>query len=535
MAHACYSQNITITTAYDNLGEDALAYSLNECSISTLFTHFDLVEVIKRLGDKVSTLKNVIFSGNPNTDFLKPLKATYKSINFFTVDEVKALGQSKPVADNPPTPQDICCIMYTSGSTGTPKGVLITHSNLVAAMAGCHAVVKESLKTGEEYLAYLPLAHILEYTIEHVCIFSGLPLGYGSPRTLTDILVRNCKGDIGELKPVFMAGVPAVWETIRKGILSKLENASPIQRLIFNRCVAWKSYLVSKGYEGSFLNFAFKKIRDGTGGRLKLAVTGGAPIAPQTQEFLSVTLCNIVQGYGMTESCGTISIQRTDSRGVYSSVGSPFPCCEVKLVAYNQYNPNPTDGSAPQGEVWARGQNIMKGYFNRPDLTAETISSDGWLMTGDIGEWRPDGSLSIIDRKKNLIKLSHGEYVAIEKLESEYRTSQYVLNMMIYADPLESHVVAIIIPKEEACKKLAESLKVDLADYNNSEFLKKVSEDFIRIAKDAKFKGAENLNSFKFVNDEWTADNDMLTAAQKLNRNAIVKKYKEDIKKLYKD
>jgi long-chain acyl-CoA synthetase len=155
----------------------------------------------------------------------------------------------------------------------------------------------------------------------------------------------------------------------------------------------------------------FKKIQDGTGGRLKLALSGGAPMAAETQEFLNITLCTILQGYGMTESCGSIALQPVSDKSVYGIVGSPFPSCEVKLVASTNYNPNPKNGARPAGEVWVRGGNIMRGYYKQPKTTAEALTVDGWLMTGDIGEWREDGSLAIIDRKKNLVKLAHGSSI----------------------------------------------------------------------------------------------------------------------------
>jgi long-chain acyl-CoA synthetase len=237
---------------------------------------------------------------------------------------------------------------------------------MVAAVAGSVPLLAEasdSDKSGGVYLAYLPLAHVLEFVVEHTCIFSGFQLGYGSPRTLTDASVRNCLGDIRELRPTFMAGVPAVWETIRKGVQAKLESATPAQQFVFKKAYDLKKGLMRAGLPHHFMDKSvFKKIQDGTGGRLKLALSGGAPMAAETQEFLNVTLCTILQGYGMTETCGAISLQPFSEKAVYGIVGAPFPCTEVKLVKTNTYNPNPRDGSRPAGEVWVRGPNIMKGY-----------------------------------------------------------------------------------------------------------------------------------------------------------------------------
>lgn len=181
---------------------------------------------------------------------------------------------------------------------------------MVAAVAGAVPVLSEAFTPSSEkvYLAYLPLAHVLEFTVEHTCLYYGFQLGFGSPRTLTDSSVRNCKGDIRELRPTFMAGVPAVWETIRKGVQSKLSSASDTQKYLFEKAYKLKRRLMVAGLPYHFMDKAiFAKIQDVAGGRLKLALSGGAPMAAETQEFLNVTLCAMVQGYGMTESCGTLS------------------------------------------------------------------------------------------------------------------------------------------------------------------------------------------------------------------------------------
>jgi long-chain acyl-CoA synthetase len=534
MAQACYSQSITITTAYDNLGDDALIYSLNEGEITTLFTQTDLLKVVTKIGDRAPTLRNVIYSGEMTAAELQRIKDLCPQFQFYPMAQVQELGRLNPVPAVAPEPEDICCIMYTSGSTGNPKGVMLSHANVVAAVAGAVSGVFQYVSNDGCYLAYLPLAHVLEFTVEHSCMFQGIPMGYGSPRTLTDTSVRNCKGDLGELQPSFMAGVPSVWETIRKAIVAKLEQASPMEKYVFKKAYNLKKQLMRSGLPTTYVDQTiFKKIQAITGGKLVFALSGGAPIAYETQEFLSVTLCQIIQGYGMTESCGTLCVQPIREKSVYGLVGAPFPSVELKLVAAMGYEPNPTDPSIPpRGEIWARGKNIMKGYFKQPELTAEAMQ-DGWLMTGDIGEWRPDGSLAIIDRKKNLVKLSHGEYVAIEKMEAQYKTSKYVNNLCIHADPVKSHVVALILANELEIQKLAKSLGVDEEDYSNKDLIAAVVKDLAVAASHAEFKGAEILKVITLVKGEWTPDNEMLTAAQKLNRKAVLAKYETDLIKMY--
>jgi long-chain acyl-CoA synthetase len=171
----------------------------------------------------------------------------------------------------------------------------------------------------------------------------------------------------------------------------------------------------------------------------------------------------------------------------------------------------------------------MKGYYKQPKTTAENLTEEGWLMTGDIAEWQADGSIKIIDRKKNLVKLSHGEYVALEKLEAQYKTSKYVLNMCVHADPLESKIVAVIVPIPAELAALQKELGV--TELNDPKVLKVLGEDFAKAAKSADFKGAEILKTFLLVEGEWTAENEMLTAAQKVR--LMFSNHRSNVRKLF--
>ncbi|RHZ69760.1 hypothetical protein Glove_279g36 [Diversispora epigaea] len=540
VTHGCFSQGMTIVTAYDTLGESGLAHSMNETEVTTIFTNADLLPTIKIVAGKVPSLIYVIYDGKPKGNILEEIKESFQKIQFISLDELKELGRKNPVAPNPPSAQDYCCIMYTSGSTGNPKGVMLTHANIVAAVAGVNKMLQPTLVTiglDNSLLAFLPLAHVLEFTVEHVCIFWGVTLGYGNIRTLTDASVRDCLGDIRAFKPTLLVGVPAVWESIRKGVLAKVNAGSPALQKIFYAAFKTKGWLLRRGLPAGILdNVVFNKIKDQTGGRLKYALSGGAPVSPETQEFLTITVCPILQGYGLTETCGMCGIDSPDVLR-YGTVGSPVPCLEVKLVDEPNSGYLSTNLPCPQGEIWIRGNCITEGYYKNEALTRESFTEDKWFQTGDIGEWKQDGSLAVIDRKKNLVKLSNGEYIALEKLESIYKSILYVSNICVYADSFQTRPVALIVPLYDRIMELAKEkglghLNVEEL-YKNKEICTGILNACSAQAKKADLKPAEIISAITLVPDEWTSQNGLLTAAQKLKRKDILEKYKEELDHMY--
>ncbi|KAK9766017.1 long-chain fatty acid-CoA ligase [Basidiobolus ranarum] len=539
MSQACFSQNLTIVTAYETLGADGLKHALNEGEISVIFTTAELLKVISDIAADVPTLKHVIYmdeAKNPMVDSLK----TNSNLGVHTYEEIRKLGVENPTESNLPEPEDLACIMYTSGSTGNPKGVMLSHANIVAALAGVDKFIRAFVDPDSDVLiTYLPLAHILEFLVENYAMFLGLPMGYGNPRTLTDTSVRKCKGDLRELRPTVMCGVPAVWESIRKGVISQVEGSGKITQVLFDLALRNKSFLNSYGIPTSILDtIVFNKIKEATGGRLRFALSGGAPIAPATSEFLTTCICPIIQGYGMTEATAMATFMNPEITTSKSN-GPPVPCCEIKLVDVDETDYRSTN-DPPQGEVWVRGPAIMKGYFKNEELTKEVLTEDGWLMTGDIGQWLPDGTLGIIDRKKNLVKLSNGEYIALEKLESFYKTSSYADNICLYADSFKSRPVGILVCSKSKLEEIAkqqgisdiESLsRKELSE--NDQIRKVILQDMNRIAKKNKFVSAEMLHDVFITDEDWTSENNLLTAAQKLKRREIVNRYKEKIEALY--
>lgn len=298
IAHACASISTTIATAYDTLGEDGLAHSLNEPNCVGLFTNAELLPTLQRVLARTPSVKFVIFDGEPTQALMDSLHAVRDSIQVFSLDKIRELGKAlaEDVLDaRRPTKEDTALIMYTSGSTGAPKGVCISHANLVASVGSVYVLLGHHLTYEDSYLAYLPLAHVLEYIVELIMIYVGMPSGYGRVKTLTDASVRNCKGDIGAFRPSIMVGVPAVWETIRKGILAKVNAGGTIKKGLFNGAMTAKKRntpVLSQLADSVVLS----GVRAATGGRLRIALSGGAAISRETQEFLTTALVTVLQG-----------------------------------------------------------------------------------------------------------------------------------------------------------------------------------------------------------------------------------------------
>ena len=230
-------------------------------------------------------------------------------------------------------------------------------------------------------------------------------------------------GDLTTLRPTALFGVPRVYQRIYQRVMQQMNDAGGLKSSLAHRALASSTAEVRSGnshFSGLLSNYVFGSIRAKLGlDRCRFIVTSAAPCPPYLQEFFNVLLNGaVIQGYGMTEASCVIGSTRAGdfTRG---HVGGPLSCCEVKLVDVPDMNYHSTDQPLPRGEIWVRGPQVFKGYFKEPQLTAEAVTEDGWLRTGDVGRWNRNGSLSIIDRKKNILKLSQGEYVPVEKVESD--------------------------------------------------------------------------------------------------------------------
>lgn len=350
---------------------------------------------------------------------------------------------------------------------------------------------------------------------ENLCLFWGGTMGYGNPRTLSDTSMRNSKGDIREFKPTILVGVPAVWESVKKGVLNNLNKASFLVRGLFWGAMSAKTFLMTNGFPGAGLGSSildavvFKKLKEATGGRLRIVMNGGGPVSKETQKFLSYAIAPMISGYGLTETAAMGALNDPMAWNP-DALGEIPASIEVKLVDFPDAGYF-TKNTPPQGEILIRGGSVTTYYWDNEEETKAAFTEDGWFRTGDIGEFDKYGHLKIIDRKKNLVKTLNGEYIALEKLESVYRSSPVVGNICVYAAEDQDKPVAIIVPVEVALKKIASEngIKGDgLESLVHNENLKTIVLKQLQSAgKAGGLKGIEIINGVVMSDEEWTPQN----------------------------
>ncbi|KAF0708408.1 hypothetical protein As57867_006345, partial [Aphanomyces stellatus] len=333
-----------------------------------------------------------------------------KGLTLITLEELEGVPDAT-VPESPPTPSDLATICYTSGTEGDPKGAMLTHRNLVTtslALTRRVAVTKDLV-----YLSYLPLAHIME----RINFCNGIRVGLSAGFYQGDILLLL--DDIAEIKPHIFISVPRLFNRIYDKVMQGVNAAGGAKKLLFDYAYSSKQQGLADGVltHSVWDALVFSKIQALLGGRVQVIVSGSAPLAPNVKEFLKIAFaCRVEEGYGLTETCAGATLS-TPENPTGAHVGMPLENIQIRLVDVPEMNYTSADQPRPRGEVCIRGPNVFKGYFKDPKKTAECLTEDGWFSTGDIGAWNADGTLSIIDRKKNIFKLAQGEYVAVEKVE----------------------------------------------------------------------------------------------------------------------
>ena len=476
---------------YHNSTTEEIAHILKDSEASHLFIE-SLRDLNHLNSETIGNLKIVSFDDGADqvlswTEFLK--LSTLEPGWFETL----------PVPDE----KELATIVYTSGTTGLPKGVCLTHVQIISEVSEAFSW---GISSVDKTLCFLPLAHVLGRIEYWAHVYLGYQLAFAES-------IDRLRDNLVECKPTVFIAVPRIFEKVYESIHNQMETMG-LRRKIFERALKVgeevSSYTLYQRKVPLKLaiefeiaeNLVFKKIKEAFGGRLRFAVSGGAPLNTEISKFFHHCGILILEGYGLTETTGAICVSRL-TQYVMGTVGIPVGDVQIKI--------------ADDGEILIKSNKVMTGYYKLPEETKKVLN-DGWFATGDIGEFLPTGELKITDRKKDLIKTSGGKYVAPQKIESYAKENSLVSNVVIYGDQ-KKYVVALISVTEKA----AELSKQDLEE--------KIRNHIAQV--NSELAGYESVKRFAITQDQWTIENGLLTPSLKLKRKALIEKYKTELEALY--
>ncbi|CAI5509339.1 unnamed protein product, partial [Closterium sp. Naga37s-1] len=549
---ACNCQSMQCVPLYDTLGAEAVSFILNHAEVALVVVQAAKIPaLLKSLPNCTENVKTVVSMGALDADSAKAL--TDMGIRGVTWDDFLKEGEEKPVEPCPSKPEDICTIMYTSGTTGEPKGVLITNHALATAVAGTKRFCEVNncvLTEADIYISYLPLAHIFDRVAEELMTHVGGSIGFWQGD------VRNLTNDLEALKPTFFCGVPRIFDRIHSAVISKIESTGGLTKMLFDYAYSSKQARLAAGVKirdatPIFDFLVFSKIKARLGGNVRIICSGAAPLAPHVEEFLKIAMCcPVVQGYGLTETNTSGFISYADRIEQAGTVGPPMPTLETRLESipemnYDAIGSTKQEGESgeaqvhpPRGEVCIRGPILFSGYYKREDLTKEAVDAEGWFHTGDIGEWQADGSMKIIDRKKNIFKLAQGEYVAVENLENVFGNCTALDMVWVYGNSFEAVLVAVVVPNKPTLLEWAKGAGVE-GDYAavcaTEEAKKFILGQLTDTGKKGKLKGFEMVKAVHLDSQPFDMERDLLTPTFKKKRPQLLKYYQAQIDAMYAD
>ncbi|XP_068644431.1 long chain acyl-CoA synthetase 4-like isoform X2 [Aristolochia californica] len=478
---ACNAHGMYCVPLYDTLGAGAVEFIINHAEVSIAFSEEKkVIEVLKTLPNTTNFLKTIVSFGEVTTE--QKQESEKFGVAIYSWNEFLQLLTEKDV-----------------------------------------------------YLSYLPLAHIFDRVIEELFIYTGASIGFW--RGDVKLLVE----DIGELKPTIFCAVPRVLDRIYNGLTEKIAKGGLLKSTLFNVAYSYKQHNMQKGSKHEdaariFDKIVFSKVKQGLGGNVRLILSGAAPLANHVEAYLRVVTCaHVLQGYGLTETCAGTFVSLPNEPSMLGTVGPPVPNVDVCLESVPEmgYDAN---SSTPRGEICIRGDTLFSGYYKREDLTKEALV-DGWFHTGDVGEWQPNGTMKIIDRKKNIFKLSQGEYVAVENLENIYGLVPEIDSIWIYGNSFESFLVAVVNPNVQALERWAEEKGIS-GDYtalcSNLKAKEYILGELNKTGKAKKLKGFELVKAIHLEPEPFDMERDLLTPTYKKKRPQLLKYYQNVVDELYK-
>src|SRR6266700_4106918 len=508
---------------YPSYPPELIAYVVNDSQARTLIVE-DSGQLAKALEarSKMERLEQIVVISGYEPAQPPETVLTWEMLRRLGRDRREALKSTLAERVDSTTADDVATIVYTSGTTGPPKGVVQTHGNHISALES--AAQTTSIAEGDVHLLFLPLAHSFARLESFIGVHRGLCTAFAEN-------IDKLRENLPETRPHFICSVPRVFEKVYAGAMARAEGGSPVKRKIFN-------WAVAIGKEVSRLKQAnrpvptalalqyklaeklvFSKMQAALGGRLRFAVSGGAPLSREIAEFFHAAGILILEGYGLTETCPVLTNNREDGFK-FGSVGRPLPGVDVKIAA--------------DGEILGRGGNIAKGYFKKTEATREVFLDDGWFATGDIGRFDEDGYLFITDRKKDLIVTAGGMNIAPQNIENLLKTDPFISQAMVHGDRRPYPVALITLNAEELAKFAREQgiLAVEPAVLvKHPRVLERVQRTVDD--KNSELQSYAKIKKFVILPEDFTVENGALTPTLKVKRKVISERHRPVLDALY--
>ncbi|MBC7487441.1 MAG: long-chain fatty acid--CoA ligase [Cytophagaceae bacterium] len=512
--YAVQQLGVVSVPMYPTITEEDYRYIFQDAGVKVVFvSNEELYQKVSRAIEGISSIQ-AVYSFEQIT-----------GVKHWT--EVQQLGNAGNVADLETykaavKSDDLLTLIYTSGTTGNPKGVMLTHNNIISNFKVCAHYMP--VDHNHRALSFLPLCHVYERMLNYLYAYCGVSIYYAeSIETISD--------NLKEVHPHIFVSVPRLLEKVFDKINAKGEELTGIKKKLF----FWAKNLGLR-YDlsndlGWWYNIQlkvankliFNKWREALGGEVRAVVSGGAALQPRLARVFWAAQIPILEGYGLTETSPVIAVNRCEMKD--NRVGTVGPLIDGVEVKF-----------AEDGEILTRGPHVMKGYYNKPDLTKEAITADGWFHTGDIGEFVEGRFLKITDRKKEMFKTSGGKYIAPQSMENKFKESRYVEQVMVLGDG-RKFPAALIVPSFENVKSWCAIKGIPYT--TDEEMIKnpKVLEKFQRELEEFNehFAQYERVKKFGLLVKIWSIEGGELTAKLSLKRKVILEKYKDQVEEMYKE
>lgn len=520
---ACSIIGVVTVPMYPTLSVNDYTFILNDAGVKIAFAESaDLVAKVNASKEGAPSIQNVYsFDPVPGCDLWSVLLK--QGENNPNPEIVKELSDSV-------MPDDLMTLIYTSGTTGVPKGVMLTHNNILSNVRSVSKIFPHDTR-GTKSLSFLPLCHIFERTASYAYMYLGIGIYYAeSMETIGDNLKEVC--------PQYFTTVPRLLEKVYDKIVAKGNDLTGVKKKLFFWALNLGLRYELHGKNGAWYEFQlkiankliFSKWREALGGNVQFIFSGAAALQPRLARIFTAGGIIVLEGYGLTETSPVITANRIEENSrMFGTVGTIIDDVQIKIdTSDGAYNEG-------EGEICCKGPNVMKGYYNRPDLTAEVIDKDGWFHTGDVGRIIDGKFLKITDRKKEVFKTSGGKYVAPQPMENKFKESIYIEQIMVIGEN-RKFPAALVVPAWEQLR--------DWANRNmpgtDTSFAALASNPKVISLIDAAIKEGnkdfgnwEQVKKFEIIPGEWTIDGGEVTPTLKLKRKPILQKYNNLVEKIY--